>query len=385
LTVWSHGHGKIYNEPFSEILLHAKKGQNQLAVASSVTIPAVFKGGRGHDTLIAGGGDDTLYAGSGRDLLVGGSGVDSLVAVGTGRDTLSGGVGEDSFWALSGDVVRNISPVDAADGAVHWVSQPVTAPSSTAAATGAALLEPATGESDLAYESFAADPLFSPAGPAANDVVQGGLGDCFFLAVLAAIAGTDPGQIRQEVVELADGTFLVRFSSKGTIVYEHVDAELPTYSNGQLAYAQLGQGDSLWVAIMEKAFAIFRDNQDSYADISAGWMNEVYTDLGLTTTTTDQASQANAGDMMSLIQSELAENQAVTVAILTVTPDAPLLADHAYSVDSVVVTDGVVTGLTLRNPWGNVGVAGYAPNNGLVTITPDQAFSNIFSITAGAA
>ena len=75
----------------------------------------------------------------------------------------------------------------------------------------------------------------------------------------------------------------------------------------------------------------------------------------------------------------------VAAGTLIVTPDAPLIADHSYSVDSVVVTDGVVTGVTLRNPWGDVGIAGYAANNGLVTITPDQAFSNIFAVTAGVA
>ncbi len=49
-------------------------------------------------------------------------------------------------------------------------------------------------------------PLFAAAGPSKDDIVQGQVGDCYFLATLAATARTNPNRIRQSVVELGNGT-----------------------------------------------------------------------------------------------------------------------------------------------------------------------------------
>jgi hypothetical protein len=88
---------------------------------------------------------------------------------------------------------------------------------------------------------------------------------------------------------------------------------------------------------------------------------------------------------MNAIQSDLNAGDAVTVGILTPQNGAPLIGDHGYSVVSVTTDgNGNVTGLELRNPWGIVGVAGYAANGGYVTVTAAQAFASIEGFTAGA-
>jgi hypothetical protein len=385
VTVKSHGIGKTYTGDIVEVCASATSADNDIVVNPQLKLNVVLQGGSGNDTLIAGGGSETLYAGDGYDSMIAGGGTDTLVDTGGARDTLVGGGGMDSFWAQNDDVVAGVTAAETAVGAVHWLS-PMALSSPAPEASGAEAGEPSIGTNNVSYKSFAGDPLFGPAGPMPDDVVQGQLGDCYFLATLAAIAQSDPNQIRQDVVELNDGTFMVRFENAGGVTtYEHVDAELPTYSNGLPAFAQLGQGNSLWVAIMEKAFAVYRNGANSYANINSGWMNEVYGDLGLQSTSTLQATETSVASLFSLIESELSQNEAVTVAVLNVKENAPLISEHSYTVSAVIVQNGILVGLTLRNPWGTVGADGYPSNNGYVTISPAQAFANVFEVTAAAA
>jgi calpain family cysteine protease/hemolysin type calcium-binding protein len=370
---------QLFTGSFAEIVVTCVSGNNNVTLTSSVTDPAVLQGGSGNDTLTAGAGTTTLYAGTGKSTLIAGSGTDTLIALNSLADTLKGGAGVDSFWTTSESTLQNVSTAETNINAVHTLTDALAASLSTAAS----LASPAIGMSGV-YTSFAADPLFSSSGPNILDVKQGNSGDCWYLASLGAIAQTDPNQIRQDVVQLNDGTFLVRFFNGSTPVYEHVDATLPTNGGGGLLFAQLGQGNSIWVPIMEKALAAYRDGDNSYSNISSGWMNEAYNDLGIANSDTFYFSSAN--QLLQQIQTELNSGQAVTAGILSVPSGTPLISDHAYSVVAVTTdANGDLTGLELRNPWGIVGVSGYAGNNGYVTITPAQAFGAIAGITAGVA
>jgi hypothetical protein len=373
---------QVYTGTFAEILVTAVSGNNKITLDSTVTTPAVLKGGSGNDTLIAGAGTVTMYAGLGHTLLEGGTGVDTLVATDGTSDTLQGGTGVDSFWAVATDKVTNVTTAETALGAVHTLAAPLTGV--VGAGTSSPLVSPAIGMGGAVYTSFATDPLFSATGPSALDIKQGNLGDCWYLASLAAVAQTDPNQIRQDIVQLSDGTFLVRFMSGTKPVYEHIDGTLPS-EGGNPVFAQLGQGNSTWVPLMEKALAAFRYNGgDSYSNISGGWMNEAYTDLGISNANNFYWSSATA--MLQQIQTELKSHEAVTAGILSVPSGTPLIANHAYTIVAVTTdSNGNLTGLTLRNPWGTVGINGYASNNGYVTVTAAQAFGAIVGTTAGVA
>jgi hypothetical protein len=374
LTVSDAGLSNTYKGDYVELVVDGISGNNTIQLSSNVTINAVIQGGSGNDTLIGGGGADTLYAGTGNDLLEAGSGTDTLIAVGSATDTLQGGSGLDSFWDTTADTITGVTTADTAINAVHTLSSPITL------GAGASLAQPSIGMGGVSYKAFN-EPLFSATGPSANDIIQGDLGDCYFLADLSAIAQTNPNQIRQDVVELSDGTFLVRFMNGNTATYEHLNNELPANSGGNLVYAQLGQSSSMWVPIMEKAFAEYRNGANSYPNIAAGWMSEVSYDLGLAAT--DTFGTSNANSLLALIQSELQAGDAVTIGIDDVPAGSPLIDDHAYSVVAVT-TDGSgdLTGLEIRNPWGTVGVSGYASNGGYVTITPAQAFAAIEGVSA---
>ena len=235
-----------------------------------------------------------------------------------------------------------------------------------------AVADPGVTGGPFAYQSFAADPLFAPGGPSINDVSQGELGDCYLLAALSSVAKTDPALIRQSVAANANGTYTVKFAGGGghAKAAVTVDADLPTIADGRPAYAQLGSDDSLWVAVVEKAYADYvNPKADSYATIAGGWMGDVFSSLGLKASATFSA--ASATSLATLVQKDLKAGDFVTMGTTTgsAVNRTPLVGGHAYEIDSVTLdANGTVTAITLRNPWGNDLASG-----GYVTVTPAQA------------
>ncbi|MBM4386330.1 MAG: hypothetical protein FJ088_01245 [Deltaproteobacteria bacterium] len=107
-----------------------------------------------------------------------------------------------------------------------------------------------------------------------NDVFQGGLGDCYLLAALSAVAKTDPAAIYDMIKTNNDGTYTVRFflDRMGMTILGKkteevtVSGAFPAGKDGMPVYANSGlQGDKytedgkqkaeLWVMIVEKAWA----------------------------------------------------------------------------------------------------------------------------------
>ena len=232
----------------------------------------------------------------------------------------------------------------------------------------AAVADPAVTDKSYVYKSFASDPLFGPGGPSINDVSQGELGDCYLLSVLSSVAKTDTPLVRQLVKANVNGTYTVTFAGKKSVT---VDADLATLPDGRPAYAQLGTGNSLWVAITEKAYADYVNPKiDSYATIEGGWMGSAFTAIGLKTSSTFAASSATA--LATLVQKDLKAADFITMGTASyVGKNNPLVAGHAYEIDSVTVSrQGTITAITLRNPWGED-----VDNGGYVTVTPQQAFN----------
>ena len=111
-----------------------------------------------------------------------------------------------------------------------------------------------------------------------QDVVQQGIGDCYFLASLAAVADRSPGMIEDMFVGQNDDddngivdSWTIRFfnSDAGAADYVTVDRFLPTDNSGNAVFAAWNQG--LWVALAEKAYAqinasgwIGQDGTNSY-------------------------------------------------------------------------------------------------------------------------
>ena len=121
-------------------------------------------------------------------------------------------------------------------------------------------------------------PLLGSKGPRMKDVRQGELNDCFFLAPLAAIAGTPRGKalIADILRDRGDGSFTARFAALddhnqiGAREDVVVDRWLPSDKSGKPLYNQpqhsLAEELPIWAALLEKAYAQW--DEEGYAGLN---------------------------------------------------------------------------------------------------------------------
>jgi hypothetical protein len=331
-------------------------GDDYIAIDPSVTLNCQLHGGAGNDTLLAGSGNDSLFGAGGTDSLVAGAGNDVLVSIGDVAATLVGSTtGKTSFWAnnLASQTLVNVTGTETAGGYIHKISGFLQAGANLGSTTMTiggvvyTLYTPPIGSQTVAnpaasgtYTNFYGYPLFSSTGPVQTDIRQGSVDDCYFLAALASTAKVDPNLIKQSVADLGDGTYAVQFTN-GSGVKEcvRITGELPT-SSGRLIYDGLGSQNSIWAALMEKAFAVVRKGSNTYASIASGLPAEGYTDLGAAAIN-GFPSFSNGTQLLSDIATDLNAGQAVSF----------MAGGHVYSVTSVDSVGGV---LHLYDLYGNM-------------------------------
>jgi autotransporter-associated beta strand protein len=201
--------------------------------------------------------------------------------------------------------------------------------------------------------------------PSSADMAQGGLGDCYLIAALGAIADSSPSAIANMFipngVENGMASWTVRFyyaTPQGySADYVTVNALLPGYWYGSLCYARPGANDSFWMPLVEKAYAEWnetgregRDGRNAYASLVGGDMAAVDDQvLGCAAATyfPTAGSPAEAA-VIDAIQN----NEAVAAAIFGAGPQFSalnLVSDHAYEVTGY---DPVSQTFQLENPWG---------------------------------
>lgn len=222
--------------------------------------------------------------------------------------------------------------------------------------------DPKVQDTSVAYKETEGE-LFGRKGPAIGDIRQGGLGDCFFLAAVGAIVADDPSAIKNSIRDNKDGTYSVRFfKSNGNAVWVTVDNDLPVDKNGNLAYAKGVDSDGdgkleLWVPIMEKAYAAFKDKYgpkdgvDGYKDIGRGGSpgDAIQT---LTGKSCRYVSMPHASSELADLL--CAANNGTEVVISTKdNANQGWVGWHAYTVLGTYEKDGE-TMVRVRNPWGFV-------------------------------
>ncbi|UZN02266.1 C2 family cysteine protease [Cellulomonas sp. S1-8] len=199
-------------------------------------------------------------------------------------------------------------------------------------------------------------------GPSPEDIQQGSIGDCWWMASLGAIAQADPGIIEDAITVNANGTYTVRLYDDGRPVDITVTPEM-VLVDGAPALARSPQylladdttlGYELWPMVMEKALAL---HYGDYEKIEGGWPAD-----GMAALTGRESTSHDTDDVsIQELASTLSDGGAVGVASLT-KEDAKksayyqgdagadvLYANHAYYLQSVDVDGGTVT---LVNPWG---------------------------------
>jgi hypothetical protein len=252
------------------------------------------------------------------------------------------------------------------------------------------------GTHGLPYR-FASGCLFGPSGPSADDVAQGGVRDCYFLAALAETALRSPQTIRDMFLDNADGTFTVRFFNQGQADYVTVNRALPVNGLGEFVCAnryQYGQpagagnrDNVLWVALAEKAYAQLSEegwsrdpnNPAGSAGLSCphlptDWDRNTYhsLDYGTCTEAFRQITGAPPAGYVPLsganAQTLLASafNQGYLVTVLSDSSQAvnsPMVPSHCYYLQACDLQGWY----TLGNPYFD-GTAGN-PQDGLRTVT----------------
>jgi calpain-15 len=193
-----------------------------------------------------------------------------------------------------------------------------------------------------------------------GDIMQGALGDCYFLSALSAIAEF-PHRI-QKLFDTKDyepaGVYIVSMLETGVIKDHIVDDYFPVDRSGKAAFSgpKVERGTAeLWVVILEKAYA---NRFGSYDDIQAGFTEDVLRDLTGAPCETfqtgedyvwDELMNANeAGYIITAASGGDQDEHDTTNAL-------GLVSLHAYSVieaAEVPTRGGTECLLKIRNPWG---------------------------------
>jgi hypothetical protein len=200
-----------------------------------------------------------------------------------------------------------------------------------------------------------------------DDVSQGGLGDCYLMASIAAIARNNPDAIKNMIHENRDGSgnvvsYTVRLHEEngwwsrlwgGSQLKARditVDATFPqTRANpGDLG----GDGaQELWPMILEKAFAQMKGGYGKIGD--GGWPEAALEAL----TGRNAANRWDADDLrFDQVAAALGRRQNIVFDTpgdgKKLAGEYGLVTSHAYMLDSVRVDENGRGWIQLYNPWG---------------------------------
>jgi len=372
----------VYDGLFSRVVVYGFGGQDVIRLDNSVFASGV---------IYAGSGNDTIYeAGTGNASIYGQAGDDLLVSIGGGSDLIFGDNGFDSFWADGSDTISDASTAELSGRSVHQIDEfyqpysdnPQNSDYVSLEIAGQNFRDPTITSYARGYANFAHKPLFVE-GPEYDDIVQGYVGDCYYLASLASLADTDPQTITQMIAPMGDGTYAVRFFNGSSEVFLRIDADLPVRSGSNLTYARFGPDGELWVPLAEKAYAYFRYGENSYASISGGWMSTVYRQItgGYTRS---RWTSGSTDSLFNYITENIENDHAITLGSYS-NASSPIVGSHAYVVKSAELV-GSQQLVTVYNPWGVDGRS-YDSNysDGLLTLTIDQIQTNFSALAVSLA
>ncbi|XP_064460054.1 calpain-B-like [Ornithodoros turicata] len=197
-----------------------------------------------------------------------------------------------------------------------------------------------------------------------NDIVQGSLGDCWFLSSCAAVAQRPDLMHRvippEQELYGAGYNGAVRFNlwRFGRWVVVYVDDLLPT-NDEKLIYSRCTDPKEFWVALLEKAYAKLHG---SYEALEGGQAMDAMVDL-----TSGLAERYDLQDspphLFSFLLQASQHSAFITCSrkgdwwLATAADPNGLVSGHAYTVSAVkrikLINGQGARLLRIRNPWGN--------------------------------
>lgn len=202
-----------------------------------------------------------------------------------------------------------------------------------------------------------------------TDPVQGGLGDCYYIAALCSVAWSRPYAIVNATSPYLDDESPLHqvsfYNSKGGKDNVEVDEFCPCDKNTQrLLYASSYDDGEIWPAVMEKAYAKWRTSNTTqkpdYSKIEGGDPVEACRQLIGGKVTYMYNSQMTATQISNQVRYNSLERKTINPMVAWTFASQPrgcdyskahIVANHAYSIlgwDN----DGSQYYIVLRNPWG---------------------------------
>jgi hypothetical protein len=189
-----------------------------------------------------------------------------------------------------------------------------------------------------------------------NDVQQGGLGDCYFLAAAASVAEQDAYLqtmfVNNKKTVNKAGIWAINTWVRGLPSLCVIDDRVPGSTNPR--FARPGTDGALWTILLEKCYAKTSGNYEYIGD--GGWMTEAYTFLTGTPTKGYSAASLSDAALVTLFKSIDTQRFFATVAVSNANT-VNLVPGHAYTFVSVCdirkADNSVLSVLAIRNPWGS--------------------------------
>ncbi len=183
-----------------------------------------------------------------------------------------------------------------------------------------------------------------------NDVKQGRLGDCAFLAAVAAVARAKPDALKKLIKKNGDGTYDVTlyvhdkwFSvDRKPKVIKKIKPTYPLDKDGNPVYAQMPDEKETWVLLLEKAYAI---HTGSFKELNEGvFPEDAIEALGGKDADSHKLSSLSADEIKKMIASALKEKRPITAWTgkiaekkmeVVLKKYGTVIAQHAYSIQAL--------------------------------------------------
>lgn len=224
-----------------------------------------------------------------------------------------------------------------------------------------------------------------------NDPIQGAVGNCYFIAAIAALAWADPYNIEHKVRATGVGetqrTNAIQFYSKGggkdapSKLIEVTDSTIVNNANNRAVYCRSNDGGEIWPSVYEKAFAkwITKNNSDK-PDITQTAFGDPVKAIAQLNDKSPQyfnTSSRSGAALYGIVRGNSAGGKTIHPMVAWtygsgIYSGSNIVGNHAYTVLGWAYRNGKKY-IILRNPWGVTEPAGVNSYQGVISFI-DKSF-----------